>query len=963
MSLPGLVNALGLGKLQVNSALDEPLDAQIDLTSVTANEFSSLEIRMGSLVDFKLADIQRAPHLSLIKFETSEHRSNQVNIFLTTELPISEPFLHFLIVAEWAGGKLIREYTALLDPPLYAQGRAAAISMPKIVGSSDRDTSASAAPAVSSPAGETLGADSEGTSRVSADGGASTMTTTNGSGMMASGLDPTTKGDTLWAIAERISEGRDIYQVMIALARQNPDAFVDRNINRLKTGQTLLVPEDGEIESIGVTEARSEYSFQLQEWEAYKSQLAGTADNVQVADADSMVQEEEPEQEQKPEDAAERSMAVEEDTKVDSGESEDLLRIVQSTLDETPKQGSETVSVAAGSSAIASVNAAAEQEVLSLRNQISSMEETLLSRDLENRELREKVDALEDQVQNAARLIEIENENLALVQKQAQVKAAEVEKQKQKAKQAEQVRKKAEADAAAQPKKPKKAKATPPAAKKPVKKVAQKPAPEKDLAWWEEILDSVMAIRIDTGFNSMYMIGGGVLVILLLVGLMVYMRRRKSIAEFEDSILSGSALDVHSETTGTGSGTDTSFLSDFGVPGMGTMQADEVDPIAEAEVYLAYGRDEQAEEVLKEAISRDGSRAELKLKLLEIYQQRSDVTSFETLAEELYPAQGAAGDESWQRVAEMGSKLNPNNPLFKKAAAATLAASAGSKADSSSGTTSDLTAASAVKVDPRMEPFPEPEHNTLPDLDLGEHEDVVRADEPNLDFDLEDLVSGEENQNQPGSAATQVMAPPGNSGALRKEAITGQGETVDGGNDLDFDLGSDLGLEADDGLLPVDEGSDAGGQDLDLTLEDLDIGDTMTSAKKRGGKRTEDAFEISLEGEDLDLSDLDDTSDSRPEPQSPVTTAAMELPEITSPDLGIAEETVSNIVLENGSKGAVNESDSERWDEAATKLDLAKAYIDMGDQSGARSIIDEVMKEGNEGQKKQAAELAAQISG
>ena len=90
---------------------------------------------------------------------------------------------------------------------------------------------------------------------------------------------------------------------------------------------------------------------------------------------------------------------------------------------------------------------------------------------------------------------------------------------------------------------------------------------------------------------------------------------------------------------------------------MGSMQADEVDPLAEAEVYLAYGRDEQAEEVLKEAAARNPTRHELKLKLLEIYRQRDDVKSFETLAEELYPAAGQGDLTTWHKVAEMGVEI------------------------------------------------------------------------------------------------------------------------------------------------------------------------------------------------------------------------------------------------------------------------------------------------------------------
>ena len=242
--------------------------------------------------------------------------------------------------------------------------------------------------------------------------------------------------------------------------------------------------------------------------------------------------------------------------------------------------------------------------------------------------------------------------------------------------------------------------------------------------------------------SSMSLIAGVAGLLVLLVAAILFIRRRRSIAEFEESILSGSGLDGQTDTTDTAAanpaGTDTSFLSDFGMAGMGSMQADEVDPLAEADVYLAYGRDEQAEEVLKEAVARDPGRHELKLKLLEIYQQRDDLKSFETLAEELYPAGGQGDPVTWAKVVKMGNKMNPHNPLFAQELPGGMADTVtsddlggpgsinldlsglpGAATMSDTELPQNIIGQSSGPIDPALHPFPAPDKNAGVDEELG----------------------------------------------------------------------------------------------------------------------------------------------------------------------------------------------------------------------------------------------------
>ena len=155
--------------------------------------------------------------------------------------------------------------------------------------------------------------------------------------------------------------------------------------------------------------------------------------------------------------------------------------------------------------------------------------------------------------------------------------------------------------------------------------------------------------------------------------------RRRKTTKFEDSIISGTDIKTNTVFGSTGGGVvntgDNSLASDFSREGLGSIDTDEVDPIAEAEVYLAYGRDAQAEEILKEALKKDPQRQEIYLKLLEIHAQHNKPSAFETVASELYSVSGGQG-EVWQKAMALGRQLDPNNPLFAETGGAAAFAAA-----------------------------------------------------------------------------------------------------------------------------------------------------------------------------------------------------------------------------------------------------------------------------------------------
>jgi pilus assembly protein FimV len=665
------------------------------------------------------------------------------------------------------------------------------------------------------------------------------------------------EGDTLWQIAERVRVDRGLgtEQVVLAIYRNNRDAFFGNNVSNLKAGKILRMPEREEIESVSQPLARREFRAQYDVWLEYKLKLAGATRTVKVAEA-------------APEAAkpiAPAPVPAPAPAVPDQGVAppakgaapEELLKIVRANID--AQKGTPDKKVAEAESA----KDAGGRERQALAERVTTLEETLLSRQLEQRDMSEKIGQVRNLLTQESRLLEIESRKLAEAQ-QAQKPAPAPAPPPA----TTEVAKAEPPKPAAAP--PKAAPVPPPAAVEKVPAPRPRPAPpapapaEKGVI--ESFLDSVGDLLMPVLVAAIVIVGG-------VIGLVWVRRRKKSIAEFEESILTSEAVSTTgaaSTSSDTGSvqsqsvsAGDTSFLSDFSQgTGAGAMHTDDVDPIAEAEVYLAYGRDETAEEILKDAIVKHPQREELKVKLLEIYHQRNDVNAFETLAEEYYAQLGGRPGKHWSKVEEMGRKLNPDNPMFRGGAPAKGAA-----------------AASAVTASVTAAPTP------APAVDFG----LAAATAPapaasGLDFDI---------------GQTQPPVEP----------------AVTSGTTIDFEHSP---------------AAPAGG------LESLDLGQAVENVVE---------FEAAA-------------APPAAAPEEPVAAPS-------AADTGISWD------FDAGSEAVVAEAPpvaaaaaapaSAQWDETATKLDLAKAYIDMGDAEGARSILNEVMTEGNDAQKRQAKELAAQI--
>jgi pilus assembly protein FimV len=422
--------------------------------------------------------------------------------------------------------------------------------------------------------------------------------------------------------------------------------------------------------------------------------------------------------------------------------------------------------------------------------------------------------------------------------------------------------------------------------------------------------------------NPLYL-GGAALAVLLtaLLGFMMRgKRRRQGLSSFEDSIMTGSDLKA-STIYGTQGGTavntnNTSFLTDFSQAGLGTIDTHEVDPIAEAEVYMAYGRDAQAEEILKEALTKDPARHEIHLKLLEIYANRKNLPAFESVATELYAALGGEMTPLWAKATDLGRKLDPNNPLYAETAGANSAAAShvATAADSQHAAAASVVAAAGMatvalasrrqsdvpvhdaKLDaPVADPldhaldfssaasFGQPNFNEElnPQGIIVEAVEKHTVQDDSIFHDLDTLMA--ESNTKSGFASFDALA--SHEKLMTTEPVPKMAvEPADDGLDFDFDFPEAAPSMAASSTAPMLDFSD-----ISLDLNDIgDMGDTHAGADIHG------------------------------------------------------EHTAS-------------------WHEVTTKLDLARVYHEMGDTDNAREILHEVVQEGDADQKADAQALLDQL--
>ena len=661
--LPMSAGAAGLGKLTVISALGQPLRAEIELTA-TREEYSSLSARLASIDAFRTAGIEYASALSGIRFMLDKRSNGQPFLVATSDRPLNEPFIDMLVEVNWASGRLVREYTFLLDPPDVFKKPAApvpvfapevtkeaatpaaptkevetAIVVPKMP--EQRAPEPVAAKPAKKPVAEAPLKPAKQLAEKPAEKAAE-----------AGATRQVKKGDTLGKIAVDVkSEGISLDQMLVALFRSNKDAFDAGNMNRLRAGKILSIPDREAVIAVDQGEARKIVVAQSSDFNAYRKKLAA------------MTAAEPPAKEAGSKQLATGKITPKVEDKLPAPPAgKDKLEISRTETGKGGKPGAKGQGLA-------------------------SAEEDLIARDKALKDANSRIAELEKNVNDLKKLMEMKSAAGAKLQEQSQIAkpgAAPVAEAKKPAAapaapaqpvemakpvpaapmKPVEAPKPAEAAKPAEPPKPaeaaKLAENAPPAPKPAVKKPVAVPPPPPP-SFIEESPEIVYG-------------GGGILAILLgYLGYSSWRKKRKA-AEETPSIVGGelSTNSVIGTTGGQSVDTSASLPTDFSQDSIASMAGDEgVDPVQEADVYMAYGRDSQAEEILLEALKTEPTRRALHLKLLDIYAARKSAKQFETVARDLQSLTGSSGPE-WDKATALGRSIDPANSLYGADMAATM---------------------------------------------------------------------------------------------------------------------------------------------------------------------------------------------------------------------------------------------------------------------------------------------------
>ena len=938
---------LGIGEIQLHSALNQNLDAEISLT-LSGESVSDIKVNLASPEKFDGAGVSWTYFLSKIKFETIARSNGSATIKLTSNEALKEPFLDFLLEVSWPKGNLYREFTVLVDPPsVYNQ------------------TDAPVSPGYRQPSVASLQRQSQAYAQ-----------------SIEGEYGPTLGNDTLWSVAERARGQNDVSveQMMIAIYEANPQAFYKGNVHALMAGKMLKIPETGLILKLSRNQALAEFNRHTKAWRNHSAPAhVDTAKEKPVLNKD--------------EEPGENQLTLIAPAKT-AVEGQAVVVPVDEQASPEPKKAEAP-----------SVTPEAVKDKSGLSAAEGTEEETgeAASADIATQS---KIAALEKQLAMMQELIALKDQQLATLQNQSQANPVVQQRETpseivvpQPADQAKPVPQ----PAVVQPVKP----------VRPVQPAAQ-PKHEADNS------------------PDLYYLGVGSIgaAILTLLG-WLWWRKRKVDEETNtesmfasSSMIESSAADENISVPVVEEGAvhdagavgESSFLSEFTPSDFDSFDTDqgEIDPISEADVYLAYGRYQQAEELIRQAIKDQPNRDECKLKLLEIFYANENKTAFEAYANELAEAGKRNEADFWEQAAEMGREICPDSALF-------------SSGESVSGNFVKETAES---------------RDNIVDFDLTSSEvDVDEArNNQDIDFDLSSfsMDDKESDEADKGVIASNIFLD--KSSAAHAEGLGSyaiEPDEADRGviapntiadkpsksrtEDLDFDFElSSFTMESDEADKGVIASNTVSGRSSATQIEDLDFDLSSFSMESDEADKgviasspiSDRPSETQVKDIDFELSSF--SMDSKEADKDSVTTANLsDIPSETQQadkpqefesyefdfndvktkkiddldfnalgssdkDIEFSEDELLdlnddfdfNFDLEIPStKSGQNAdqydefgvSDLTDMDELETKLDLAKAYVDMGDADAAKDIAKEVLEQGTVEQKKIAKALLDEL--
>lgn len=860
----GVANALGLGELTLKSAQNQPLDAEIELLDVRDLTAAQMAPSLASPEEFAKAGVAFPPYLEDLTFTPVINPNGKSVLRVTSSKALPEPVVKFLVQVMWPQGRLLRDYSVLLDQA-QAQG--------------SQPTQANINPAVSA------------------------------------GSYTTKRRDTLWQIAARNSNGGSIQQTMLAIQALNPDAFIGNNINQLKIGQVLRLPDQQQVQSIPQAQANREVAEQYAAWREGR-RLGPRARQL---------------------DATRRGEAGAAPARIAQG---DNLRLV------------------------APGGKGAAGEAKALGDKLAVAQESLDTSRRDNEELKSRMVDLQSQLDKLQRLIELKNDQLARLEAQGaaapQPPAGALPGEPAPAQPA--------VNAQLTPAEPVVAPAPAAADTAPQDVAAEAPASEEP-----GMLDQLLGNPLLLG-----LIAGSAFLVLLLL-LLLLARKRKAQQEAEKHLRMARALAEDSERgpdlelppssfVGLDVSAPTVTLSPAVVAASAAAAvaaekpaapveaaAPAVDPraalLAEVDDSLARGRLNHAADLLEAAVASEPQRSDLRLKLMEVYARQGDQDAFAGQERKL-----AVNDANQAEVAALKERFPAMLGVAAVAAGAAGAAALAAELDEQY--VQDLLQDKALElgesapelvVEPVVAAQPEP---VVDETDLDSAFDLSLGDDLPVDdhldlAGLEDLaVEAPEVQAEaePVPAIAETDADDDFEALLAQAQATPQ--NVDDLAAFDLDVAEEPVAPASSEEAPVDVAAELAAfeaipefdpiselelpEDFDLSLS---LDDDSPAAKNFASELDDVNAELDKLSQNLDIP------------------AATPEPQFTAEDAALEPEPLDDLDFDFFS-GA---------DEVATKLDLARAYIDMGDHQGARDILDEVVKDGDDSQRQEANEMLSRL--
>lgn len=881
---------LGLGELKLDSALNQQFSAEIELNNVRGLQVEEILPNLASQEDFDRVGVERNYLLTDLRFRVVASDSGNLVIRVTSSKPIIEPFLNFIVEVLWPTGRILREYTVLLDPPVFGEGGIEAVQPSQTTRTAPAPVQRTVQP---TPRATQQPRVAQPSSTQSAPRAIENNTDRRGQ-ITGDEYGMTGQGDTLWNIALRVrpNDSVSVQQTMLALQRANPEAFINNNINLLKAGYVLRIPDVREIREETVASAVQEVRTQNARFDDYKE--GGLAQL-------------------------------------------DATRRQSSSSDRGDSQPSGELKLLASGETGSSSGSGDSARAVELENELAVAEEDLDRARRANSELNLKIEDIQGQLDTLNEILTLKDDQIAALRAELQRAQA----------------------APAQP----------------------APAPQQ---------------ASGSLFGSPLVLGGlGILLVGAVVGLLLFLKRRQQASAAEDDFEDFAEVEPEAE--------EALDSEELDAPEVEEEEEEDVAPetsdvLGEVEIYIAYGRFPQAITFLQNAIQAEPDRADIQLKLLEVYVQTEDSVAFNLQLDQLR----LLGDEdAIAKALELQQKIPGAAEDAAVAMDATVISTEPVEAiaepdDDDDDLSFDLDDLDSETEDDDLDLSAELDLDEDLDLSLdaddadSSSDDTVVLDDSEIELSLEGADDEIELELDDGDldldlddgdleldldADSSAESDDANATMELDEEIS---LDLDSDDEIDLDLDEEISLDLDDDGLDLDEDLDlnldsddtAAGGDLDLGEDDdvldlsdmdddepLDLEQELESVADELGsdhlEANDDALSLDLD-DDLEI-DLDDDGLDLGDDEN-----SLDLDDEDGLDLGDDEISLD---LDDDDELSIDLDDDglDLGEDDDNKLDLARAYVDMGDTEGAKKLLQEIAENGSDAEKQEASEMMEKL--